>query len=123
MSDARTAILAADETFMDSFARGDAMGIAALYTGDGQLFPTHSDVITGHDAIAGYWNAAIDMGIASIGLEMVELDELGDTAIETGRYTLAASDGEILDHGKYLVVWKNEGGWKLHRDIWNSSDP
>jgi len=122
MSDTRAAILAADEAFMDAFVRREALKIAALYTDEGQLFPTHSDVITGRDAIAGYWNAAMDMGIASIGLETVELDELGDTAVETGRYTLAAADGEILDRGKYLVVWKDEGGCKLHRDIWNSSE-
>jgi ketosteroid isomerase-like protein len=29
-----------------------------------------------------------------------------------------------MDRGKYIVVWKDEGGkWKLHRDIWNSSLP
>ena len=28
------------------------------------------------------------------------------------------------DSGKYLVVWKNDGGsWKLHRDIWTTSQP
>jgi len=34
-----------------------------------------------------------------------------------------ASDGETLDRGKFLVVWKSvDGSWKLHRDIWNSSE-
>jgi uncharacterized protein (TIGR02246 family) len=122
MSDTEVSIAAADDAFMDAFAQGDAAGIADLYTDDGQLFPTHSDVISGRAAIEGFWKGAMDMGIASAILEMAELDDLGDTAIETGQYTLVAGDGQTLDRGKYLVVWKNEGGaWKLHRDIWNSS--
>jgi ketosteroid isomerase-like protein len=37
-------------------------------------------------------------------------------------WTLKGKDGAELDHGKYVVIWKKEaGGWKLHRDIWNSS--
>jgi len=27
-----------------------------------------------------------------------------------------------MDHGKYIVVWKNTAdGWRLHRDIFNSN--
>ena len=30
----------------------------------------------------------------------------------------------IIDHGKYVTVWKHvDDVWKLHRDCWNSSDP
>jgi len=26
--------------------------------------------------------------------------------------------------GKYVVIWKRDGGqWKIHRDIWNTSMP
>ena len=66
----------------------------------------------------------MDMGVATATLETVELDDHGDTAIEEGRFTLAGADGEVIDRGKYIVVWKNDGGtWKLHKDIWNSSQP
>jgi ketosteroid isomerase-like protein len=48
----------------------------------------------------------------------------GETAHEIGRYTLKTGTGEVADSGKYLVVWKQEGGaWKLHRDIWTTSRP
>jgi ketosteroid isomerase-like protein len=31
---------------------------------------------------------------------------------------------KVLDEGKYIVIWKHEDGqWKLHRDILNSSRP
>lgn len=112
----------ANRRFMDTFGKGDAQGVAALYTDDGQLLPTGGDVVTGHEAIAGFWSGAMEMGIAGAELDTRELDELGDTAIEVGRYTLHSSGQEVLDEGKYLVVWKKDGdAWKLHRDIWNTS--
>jgi ketosteroid isomerase-like protein len=37
---------------------------------------------------------------------------------------LLGAGGTEADRGKYIVIWKNQGGlWKLHRDIWNSSKP
>ena len=120
----RSAIEAADRNFVDAFARGDADGLAKLYTADGQILPSNTDPITGHEGIQAFWQAAMDMGLKSATLETVEVEGHGDTAIEIGRYTLSAGDGQEVDRGKYLVVWKQDGGqWKLHRDIWNTSVP
>ena len=56
------------------------------------------------------------------GLDTVEAEEHGDTAIEIGKYTLNGEAGNVMDSGKYVVIRKQEDGqWKLHRDIWNSS--
>jgi len=107
---------------METYGRGDAAGMAQLYTTDGQLLPTGSDVVTGHGGIEAFWRAVMEMGIATARLETVELEGHGDTAIEVGRYTLGAADGEVADEGKYVVIWKKQAGtWKLHRDIWNTS--
>ena len=120
----RKAIEATNRNFMDTFARGDAGGIAKFYTAGGQILPSNSDPITGHEGIQGFWQAVMDMGIKAATLETVELEGHGDTAIEIGRYTLGTGAGQELDRGKYLVVWKQDGGqWKLHRDIWNTSVP
>lgn len=41
---------------------------------------------------------------------------------EAGRYTLRDKYGNILDIGKYLVVWKKvDGKWKAHRDMFNTT--
>jgi uncharacterized protein (TIGR02246 family) len=122
--EAREAIAAANRAFMDAFARRDAAGMAALYTADGQLLPTHSDVVTGTAAIQAFWQAVMGMGIEDAVLETVELTAHGDAAHEVGRYTLRGSGGQVLDQGKYVVIWQHDRGtWKLHRDIWNSSLP
>ncbi len=34
------------------------------------------------------------------------------------------ADNKSLDKGKYVVVWKKQNGnWKMYRDIWNSNMP
>jgi uncharacterized protein (TIGR02246 family) len=120
----RTAIAAANQRFMSAFARGDAAGMATCYTANGQLLPTHSNIVTGTVAIRAFWQAVMNMGIKEAALQTLELEAHEDTAHEVGAYTLRGSTGEVLDQGKYIVIWKRDGGtWKLHRDIWNSSVP
>ena len=122
--DLRPAIDAANQSFMATYKSGDAAGMAALYTGNGQLLPPQSDIVTGHDAIHAFWQVVMDMGVKEIKLETVELEGHGDSAVEVGRATLFAEGGQVADVAKYIVVWENEGGnWKLHRDIWNTSQP
>ena len=117
-----SAIRSADDNFEATFGRGDAEGMANLYTDDGQLMPTGSDTITGKPGIKAFWQGAMDMGIKNAKLDIVEVEQHGQTANEIGQYTLSGADGQVLDKGKYVVIWRNDAGtWKLHRDIWNSS--
>jgi uncharacterized protein (TIGR02246 family) len=117
-------IQAVNEIFMSTFARGDAAGMGGLYTEKGQLLPSNSDFVTGRKAIQDFWKGAMDMGIKNAKLQTIELEEHGDSAYEVGKYTLSGVGGQIMDQGKYIVIWKKQGGeWKLHRDIWNTSLP
>ena len=120
----RGAIASANEKFMATFSKGDAAGMAALYTESGQILPPNSEIVTGKQALQGFWQALMDMGIKEAKLEIVEIEDHGDTAIEVSKYTLRGEEGKVLDKGKYIVIWKLEQGqWKLHRDIFNSSIP
>ena len=123
-SEVRDAIAAANEDSMAAFNRGDAAGIAALYTVNGQVLPPNGDFVTGKEAVQAVWQAIMDMGIKEAKLETVEVEDHGDTAIEVSKYTLKGDEGQVLDTGKYIVIWKQQNGdWKLHRDIFNSSMP
>ena len=122
--DVRTEIEAVYENFMRAFSQGDAAALAGLYTTDGQLLPPNSDFVTGLNAIKTFWQGVMDMGIKEATLETVEAEAHGDAATEIGKYTMLVEGGQVADTGKYIVTWKNEQGtWKLHRDIWNSSQP
>ncbi len=123
-TDVRRAIEAANEQFMDAFRRGDAAALAGLYSEQGQAFPPNGDIAQSRQAIRAVWQAAMDAGIKGARLDTLEVDGQDDTAYEVGKYTLLGEAGQTLDAGKYIVIWKREAGqWKLHRDIWNSSQP
>ncbi len=118
------AIPQANQQFMMAFNQGNAGGVAECYTAGAQLLPVNVGLIAGRDNIQGFWQAVMDMGIKAARLETKEMDVLGDTVIEVGEYTLLGGKEQVLDMGKYLVVWKIEQGqWKLHRDIWTTSLP
>jgi uncharacterized protein (TIGR02246 family) len=123
-TEVRDAIVAANEKFVAAFNRGDAAGLAALYTEKGQVLPPNSDFVTGQQAVQGFWQAVMDAGITEAKLETVEVEDHGDTATEVSKFTLYGEGGQVLDKGKYIIIWKQEQGqWKLHRDIFNSSIP
>lgn len=123
-SEVYDAIVAADEEFTRIFSQGDAAGIAALYTEDGQFLLPDSDFVKGRQAIQETFQGLMDSGVKAVKLEALEVEGYGDTASEVGRYILEGGGGEILDQGKFIVIWKRKAGqWKLHRDIINSSLP
>ena len=124
MTDVRAAIDLANLNFMANFAQQDAAGLAGLYTASGCVMPSNSDIISGAGNIQAFWQGIFDMGVKEGVVETIDLEEHGDTAIETGHYTMKADGGAVADRGKYIIIWKNEGGsWKLHKDIFNTSQP
>ena len=118
------AIVAAQEQFMTAFGNSDDAALAALYTEDAQLMPSNSDFVSGNEAVQAFWKSVFDMGITNATLETLEVEGMGDTAYEVGKYTLFTEGEQVADSGKYIVIWKMmDGQWKLHRDIWNTSMP
>jgi len=123
----RKAIEEGDLKFGEACRRGDAAALAELYTSDAKLLPPNSDTIQGKDGIKEFWGGAIQMGVKDAVLTSVDVILMGDYACEIGKYILTIEPQghpAFQDNGKYLVIWKQEGGiWKLHIDIWNTSLP
>jgi len=67
----REVIVAANGKFMTDSTQGDAAGLAALYTEDGQVMAPNSDFITGKEAIQEFFQGSMDMGIKSAKLETI----------------------------------------------------
>jgi uncharacterized protein (TIGR02246 family) len=120
MDDIRNAISAANERFMDAFRRSDAAAIASLYTDDAKLLPPGSEMVTGRGNIEEFWRNAMNMGIRDARLEIDSVESAGDMACEVSRFHLTGDNISLT--GKYVVVWKNDDGWKLHVDIWNMNE-
>ncbi len=108
--------------FVEALRQKDGATIAGMYTAEARLMPPGTEWVEGRSKIQGFWESVFRSGITDAKLETVDVDLIGGyTAVETGRFVLYAGK-ELADRGKYLVVWRNEDGlWKLHRDVWNSS--
>jgi ketosteroid isomerase-like protein len=122
--DIRVVIEEGNQQWSAAFSQGDSAALAAMYTLNAQLFPMHRESVGGMEAIQQFWQGVIASGVQGATLTTLEVDEQGDTAYEVGTYELRGEGTKVLDHGKYVVVWKREQGkWRLHRDIWNSNLP
>jgi ketosteroid isomerase-like protein len=117
-------IKTADDAFAHFYKEAQFKQLAELYTPDGIVLPPNMDMIKGREAITGLWKAVFDMGIKSLKLETIEVEDSGCLCVEVGLFELYGANGDLLDKGKYMVTWRHaEGEWKLYRDIFNSSLP
>lgn len=117
----RGAIGAANRAFMDRFNAADPQGAArGIYTENARILPPGGEMIQGRDAIMRFWQAGVDHGgLKSVQLETVDLQPAGDGMFEIGRAVVDLAAGEQV-RGKYVVLWKREGGdWRWDVDIWN----
>ncbi|HET9950652.1 MAG TPA: SgcJ/EcaC family oxidoreductase [Candidatus Eisenbacteria bacterium] len=121
---ARAGIEAANRDFSKGVAAHDAKALALLYTEDAKLLPPNAPPVLGRDAIAKFWESLLELPIQSLALETVEVHGTGDEVTEEGRYSLIGANGETVEVGKTLVVWrKTDAGWRLYRDMWSSDAP
>ena len=120
----RAAVEAGNKKFSAAAAAKDAAALAALYTTDAEALPPNGEVVKGRPAIQAMWKGVLDSGVTGVDLATTEVEAQGPLAFEVGTYVIKVKDGAVADRGKYVVVWKKVGGqWRLHRDIWNTSQP
>lgn len=116
-------IAATNAEFIAAFNSGNAAGVAACYTTEGQFKVPNAPTFDGRDAITTAFQGLIDAGITRVELTTVEVEDCDENAIEHGEYALYAGD-DLADKGRFMVHWKNVyGKWYLHRDIINSTQP
>jgi ketosteroid isomerase-like protein len=107
-----------------AFEQSDAALAASLYEPGARLLPPGAGVITGEDAVRGFFAKRFAAGSDGGVLETVRMDEYGDVAVEEGRYGRRAGE-RLIDSGKYLAVFHRQpdGTWRWRTDMWNSDSP
>lgn len=124
IAELKTAIESAGIRFSEAFARRDVSALGQLYTADAHAYPPGMAPVEGRAAIQDMWKGVLALPVGRIQFTTLEVDGNGETAWETGRYTMVGSNGGTMDEGKYIVLWKREtDGWKLYRDMWSSNSP
>lgn len=121
LAEAKKSIEAANIAFMDALKKNDSVAFANLYTRDAKIMAPNMPPAMGTDKIRGFAHQMGKMGIVDIRLKTVDVWGCSDALTEEGSWTLHDDKGVETDHGKYIVLWKQEEGkWKLFRDCWNS---
>lgn len=115
-------------SFMENFNNGDAKGSGEYYTMDAIVAPPNAPEVKGKEAIEKLWQSFIDLGKASVKLNIVNTVVSGKLAVvyQTYQFEAAMKNGqEIKDNGKSVVVYEEQedGSWLIIYDTWNSDLP
>ena len=112
-----------DQAWQKAYNAGDAAALTALYTKDAKVMAPGAEAASGTKAIQALFEADVAQKAKNT-LTQEDVVGFGDYALETGKYVATSADGKHLDHGSFMTLLKKvDGGWKIHRDTWNSSMP
>lgn len=122
MDAAKKSIDAANVKFGNAMAAGDSATLVNMYHSEAQILVPNMPMVTNRTGMGSLIKTLPGMGVKKVELKTAELLNGGDYLIERGVFDMG--DGtRSFDKGKYMVIWKQEGGeWKLFRDIWNSDN-
>jgi len=124
LANAKKEIEAANVNLTDLITKGDSVGAANAYTKDGKFMPANMPAAEGTSNLASFWGAFIRSVGGVITLTTTEVWGDENLITEEGLFEIKSKEGAQLDKGKYLVLWKKEDGkWKLHRDIGTTDLP
>jgi len=107
--------------FEEEIRKGDSVALGAHYAPDALVMPPNSGTVKGTD-IVSFWGSVVRSGVKDLKLNITDISGSGDVYAESGTLELFDADKKSLYTGKYVVVWKKENGnWKMYRDIWNNN--
>ncbi|TMI88189.1 MAG: DUF4440 domain-containing protein [Bacteroidetes bacterium] len=121
MQKARTFIDSINTKFSEQIRNGDSMWVASQYGPAAEILLDKSEPIKGKD-IVSFWGGVCRSNTRDWAFTTTDLRGDENFLIETGAYEIKDANKKLADRGKYVVVWKKQNGeWKLYRDIGNSS--
>lgn len=119
------ALKAHEQQWFDLYNKGDAAGVANLYSEDGILLPVGEPEHKGRAAIQTYFAKDIaESQKAGLTLKLGAFNGvgvLGDGGWISGNWSSVDKSGATVESGSYLEVCQRSGkGWVIVRDMWNS---
>lgn len=121
-----TAVKAVTERFAADLAKGDLKAISRLYTDDAKLLPPNENPVSGRAAILAYFEKSLQPSV--VGGARFDHYEIyyggGNTATSISHLEMLDGKGHVIEQGKQTIVMLKQGGeWKIHRDMWSDNAP
>ena len=113
--------------YASSYEAGDISAWLSLWTENGVQMPPNEPPVIGKDQIQKRNKTVLDLFTFEIEITVEEIQVAGNWAFSRGIYTMTASpkngDQPVPVDGKFMTILKRQpdGGWKIHRDIFNSN--
>ena len=118
---AKKEIEEANVAFMELVAKGYSVGLANSYTVDAKFMSAGAPAVEGRVNIQSAMAGIINSGVTKVDIRLKEVYGTEDLIAEEGELTIYVGDAAVAEE-KYNVLWKKEdGNWKLFRDIFNSN--
>ena len=114
-------ITQSNQRYMKAFKASDSVEVSNCFAKEGKLMIADTPAIEGRDEIMEYFASLMRNGVSSFELKSRKI--WGDSSLlaEEGTYEMSDSNQKRVDKGKYIVLWKPEGGnWKMYRDTYTS---
>lgn len=112
------------KSFSEYYTSGNYNALANAYCKEGMILPPGAEIIKGRDAIKKRWILPEGIKVPYHKITPIEIKIIEDFAYDIGYYegtTIRKDKTEVPFKGKYLIVWKKEGGdWKIYADAWNA---
>jgi ketosteroid isomerase-like protein len=113
----------ANRNFMDLVAKGDSVGLANFYTEDAKFMNAGAPAVEGRANIQTAMSEIIKSGVTKVDVRTKDVFGTEGLLAEEGELTIFIKN-DVVAEEKYIVLWKKEEGrWKLFRDIFNSNLP
>jgi ketosteroid isomerase-like protein len=112
------------------FINKDLDGLLAAYTDSPVVYSNHAPPVRGHTALRPFLESFTHGGdVRSLSYHTEELAVYGDSAWQILSYEVSVqptgATAPVADHGAGFALWVRDsaGAWRIHRDIFNSSQP
>ncbi len=124
LDEAKKAIAESNAVYFTAFVKNDPSIFVARYAEDACIMPPDSQPLCGPSAAAEFFKIAYDQILLRNG-SFTTTAVYGDGkefATEEGRWFSYDANNNLMDDGKFLVLWKKTPkGWKMFRDSFSSN--
>jgi ketosteroid isomerase-like protein len=110
--------------FTGAHVAGDIATIDAMFTRDAKSFPPGAEPVTGSAALHAFTVEYLRVGVKEFAEQTMDCYGNGELLVDQGAYVVTYGPDNTVERGKYVNVWTPEDGtWKIHANIWNTSPP